>query len=246
MFYYFYQVLSLSKNQLTFFYPENQVWSVVTQGVMIGFFTICGLFASIMCLLYFYEINTNVAVYAIMSLLGLSLSVIVGLAFSAYLRCQFGESFSASEIECVKEFILSSTKQVMEQAAQSQQTANALKSRADSISKMGVADIIKDAAASGDASFVETSRKAAVNSQTAPVSFLPANQIFSASAPQSQYWSAPAVPSAPQPQYWSAPAAASSAVSGQMNPLQFPTLLYPVSPQIQQSGVTGILAGASH
>ena len=242
MFYYFYQVLSLSKNQLTFFYPENQVWSVVTQGVLIGFFTICGLFASIMCLLYFYEINTNVAVYAIMSLLGLSLSVIVGLAFSAYLRCQFGESFSASEIECVKEFLLSSKKQVMEQAAQSQQTANALKSRADSISKMGVADIIKDAAASGDASFVETSRKAAVNSQTAPVSFLPANQIFSASAPQSQYWSAPAVPSAPQHQYWSAPPASAPS---QLNSLQFPTLLYPVSP-IQQSGVTGILAGANY
>ena len=164
MFYYFSQVLGLTKGQLTFFYPEKQVWSVMAQGVLIGFFTICGLFSSIMCLLYFYDINTNAAIYAVMSLLGISLSVIVGLAFSAYLRCQVGESYTDSEIACVKEFMNFAQKTAVEEATQ---TAIAAKSRAESVRKMDTNALMAEFSAIGEVSEIGKMKNQLSRSQNA-------------------------------------------------------------------------------
>jgi hypothetical protein len=238
MFYYFYIVLSLSKNQLTFFFPENQVWSVVSQGVLIGFFTICGLFSSIMCLLYFYDINTNAAVFAVMSLLGISLSVIVGLAFSAYLRCQVGESFSASEIECVKEFLQTMKKQATLQASASQQTANALKSRAESFSKMGLSEMVKEAVTSGD-SQIEASRRALVSrSPTFDVQQQFPN--IAQSSPVTVTYSQQ--PQVVQPIYSQQPIFSQLPMYPQQSPQV--VQVHHISNQGQSSGVNGILAGA--
>lgn len=121
MLWYFYRVSRLEATHLAFLYPPSASTSTLVQGVGLSLFSVGGLVASVLCVLYFTHTTTDAMLYTFLSLLGVALSVIVGLVYANFVQCRkSGSSVPDTHLVCAKEAVTRSREQARSRLAEAQ------------------------------------------------------------------------------------------------------------------------------